>query len=465
MVIRRFHLTANMQEAAPNNWYTTNIAYLESEINWFEQVVATRMALHFGQESQFPSVEEVPVPELEPSTSPYYDFTVQYQLDPPDRLVLLLALMPHLRPQVLDAFLATHPDKVPVTEFGGHKGQVHKGFIPTMETLLFLLSGTDLRSRIFYQQHFSTNHLLLAERWLYTETIDSREPGASALLLPSTELVKWITTGDLGHPDFGASFPAQRIETKRNWDDLVLAPETLAEVNEILDWIRLEKLVMEDWGLGEKMMPGYRCLFYGPPGTGKTFCTTLLGKVSNREVYRIDLSMVVSKYIGETEKNLKNVFDKAQSRDWILFFDEADALFGKRTEISDSKDRFANQEVSYLLQRVENFDGVVILATNNRENLDQAFTRRFQSVTHFPMPSPAERLLLWQTALPTACELAEDVDLNSIAHKYEVSGGNIMNVVRNCALRAARRGDSTLYAEDFREGVRKEYRKVGRLMK
>ena len=145
---------------------------------------------------------------------------------------------------------------------------------------------------------------------------------------------------------------------------------------------------MNDWGMAPKLRPGYRSLFYGPPGTGKTMTACLLGKSTGRDVYKVDLSLVVSKYIGETEKNLARVFDQAQHKGWILFFDEADALFGKRSETRDAHDRYANQEVSFLLQRIETFDGIAILASNQRENLDDAFTRRFESIIYFPMPRP-----------------------------------------------------------------------------
>ncbi|MGK0371879.1 MAG: SpoVK/Ycf46/Vps4 family AAA+-type ATPase [Glaciecola sp.] len=145
--------------------------------------------------------------------------------------------------------------------------------------------------------------------------------------------------------------------------------------------------------------------------------------------------MLVSKYIGETEKNLAKVFDAAEHRDWILFFDEADAIFGKRTQIDDAKDRYANQEVSYLLQRIESFDGIVILASNLKANIDDAFVRRFQSIIVFPMPAPDERLSIWQGAFSDKAVLAKDVDLRALAEKYEIAGGTIMNVVRYCSLK------------------------------
>src|SRR5690606_1665724 len=152
---------------------------------------------------------------------------------------------------------------------------------------------------------------------------------------------------------------------------------------------------MKDWGMEKRLNPGFRVLFHGPPGTGKTLTASLLGKYTGKEVYKIDLSMVVSKFIGETEKNLANLFDKAENKDWILFFDEADALFGKRTNVRDAHDKYANQEVSFLLQRTETYAGLVILATNFKNNIDDAFARRFQSHIYFPSPAFGERLKIW----------------------------------------------------------------------
>jgi SpoVK/Ycf46/Vps4 family AAA+-type ATPase len=172
--------------------------------------------------------------------------------------------------------------------------------------------------------------------------------------------------------------------------------------------------------------------------------------------------MIVSKYIGETEKNLANVFDQARHKNWILFFDEADALFGKRTQVSSSHDRFANQEVSYLLQRVEDHPGLVILATNLKANIDEAFARRFQSVVHFPMPDPEQRLRLWSDVLGSRAPRATDVDVRALAERFELSGGAITNVVRHAAVRTLQGGRGAITQSDLLEGVAKERFKEGK---
>lgn len=209
---------------------------------------------------------------------------------------------------------------------------------------------------------------------------------------------------------------------------------------------------------------GYRSLFYGPPGTGKTLTATLLGKYTGKEVYRVDLSQTVSKYIGETEKNLSKLFDKAENKNWILFFDEADALFGKRTDIRDAHDKYANQEVAYLLQRVEAYNGLVILASNQRTNIDEAFTRRFQSIIHFPFPRIEERLALWQKTLPQQTNVAADVNWPQIAARFELTGANIVNVVQHSLLTMLANGKQSLDYQQIEMGIVRELVKEGKLI-
>ena len=200
-------------------------------------------------------------------------------------------------------------------------------------------------------------------------------------------------------------------------------------------------------------------MFYGPSGTGKTLTAGLLGKVFKKEVYRIDLSQIVSKFIGETEKNLESVFRRAESKNWILFFDEADALFGKRTNVQSSHDKYANQEVSYLLQRVEDYPGLMILASNFKTNLDEAFLRRFHAVIHFPMPNVAERLQLWQKAIPASLSPDASVDLQELAKQYEMSGASILNAVQYAALAAFAVNTKELSKARLLDGIRKELMK------
>ena len=288
------------------------------------------------------------------------------------------------------------------------------------------------------------------------------EPALSAMLQISPEYRDLLTLGLRHKPDFSSSFPARLITTPLSWIDLVLGYEVREEIDAIRTWMEQDLALRKHWQLGKVVKPGYRSLFFGPPGTGKTLTATLIGQVTQADVYRIDLSMVVSKFIGETEKNLARIFDQAQNRRWILFFDEADALFGKRTSTSSSNDRYANQEVSYLLQRVEDFPGLVILATNLKGNIDEAFARRFQSLVHFPMPDAGQRRELWEGMARHTGRFASGLDLKAIAEQHELSGGAIANVVLYGAIKALQAGRECIEAGDLLKGIAKEMRKEGR---
>lgn len=376
--------------------------------------------------------------------------------------LLIGALIPHFAPAYYDQIFVDLVGEGNFPELGGIRGKQHRGILLTGEMALFLLSREDLQLRQeLYETYFSREHWLFRENILYLEPPLPGEPRLSGKLVMAKEYVELFLTGKLGKPGFGIDFPAQSISTKQEWDDLVLHPQTRKQVQDLEAWLEYGNSLLTNWDLGRRVKPGYRVLFYGPPGTGKTLTATLLGKYTKRDIYRVDLSMVVSKYIGETEKNLAKLFDKAEHKGWILFFDEADSLFGKRTGARDAHDRYANQEVSYLLQRVEDYDGLVILASNFKENIDDAFSRRFQAIIHFPMPRPGERLHLWQKAIPESVKLGTNIDLKSIADRYELSGADIVNVVHYCCLLAMSNNQTVITKERLLAGIDRELKKLG----
>ena len=442
-----------------------NARALELELDWLGRMVAAAMQLYFGQPCDVEHVRQLPPPAL-PAGSAYAEALADWQLSTGERLVLVLALAPHLRPQVLDPFLIRNANlEQPFTEFGGHGGARHRGFWPTAETAAFILAGDDLTERIgvhrLLKAHEPLGRLGILRHARQGEGVVCAQLGEPLQI--SRESLERLTTGDAWQPSCDEDFPAQRISTPLEWADLVLPDHVLEDVEEIHAWICHHRILLNDWGLGRHLKPGFRSLFYGPPGTGKTLSALLLGKSTGLPVYRVDLSMVVSKYIGETEKNLSRVFGQAEQQNWILFFDEADALYGMRTSTASANDRYANQEVAYLLQRVEDFPGVVILASNLKGNIDEAFSRRVQSMIHFPMPGPEERLRLWQDAFAPPCRVAPDCDFAALARDHELSGGSIINVLRYAALAALRRGEAEIRLEDIRHGIRRELRKDGRL--
>ncbi|MGZ4353827.1 MAG: ATP-binding protein [Gaiellaceae bacterium] len=278
------------------------------------------------------------------------------------------------------------------------------------------------------------------------------------------ELAAWLCGRAGDEPEFSHEFPALRLRTVHGLDDLVLPADVRDRLDGLLDRIRTREQVLGAWGFGahHDNAAGLHVLFHGPPGTGKTMAAAVIGAQTGLPVYRIDLSLVVSKYIGETEKNLAQVFERAEARDWILFFDEADALFGRRGEVTDARDRYANQEVSYLLQRLETFAGVTILATNFLRNVDEAFLRRIHVQVPFRPPEQRERAELWRAVLPPALPLAGDVDLEGLAEDFDLTGGEIRNAAFHAAFRAAADG-GTVTTAHLREGIRGEYEKGGRM--
>lgn len=252
---------------------------------------------------------------------------------------------------------------------------------------------------------------------------------------------------------------AQRIEASASWDDLVLPPAQLETLREIAAQLRARHLVYQSWGFAEKSARGLgiTALFAGASGTGKTFAAEVLATELRLDLYRIDLSQVVSKYIGETEKNLRRVFEAAESSGAILLFDEADALFGKRSEVKDSHDRYANIEVSYLLQQMEAYRGLAILTTNLKQSLDTSFVRRLRFVVQFPFPGLAERTEIWRRAFPAATP-REEIDLARLA-RLNVTGGNIRNIALNAAFCAARDGGPVRMSH-LLHATRGEYEKL-----
>lgn len=426
---------------------------------WFQQVLDAAIRLYFKQECDIASLHEI-----EPPRSAWWQQMTgrpDEQLSFDEKLVIMLALMPHLYPQALDIFFVNNKNfDRPYTEFGGWKGLSHGGFLPTGETVAFMLAGEDTDRRPAVVSLFEKEHWFYTHNVLRLEGRGEGEPFLSGQLRASDELLSKVLHGKEYKPDYSTGFPAKRITTPLTWDDMVLDYQVAVQLEEINTWITGSYTIMHEWGLKRILKPGYRTLFYGPPGTGKTLAATLLGQRNGMDVYRVDLSMIVSKYIGETEKNLARVFDMAENRHWILFFDEADALFGKRTSTQTSNDRHANQEVAYLLQRIEDFPGTVILATNLRSNIDDAFSRRFQSLVYFPMPDEDTRCKLWQSMLPAAWLPGREECIRRIA-RYELSGGAMTNVVRSCALHLMAAGATLLDERILIDAIRREQIKEG----
>lgn len=443
-----------------------NCDMIERELTWFQSVLEQRFASR--QENTHPGMADLAAPpDLSGATGPFADFLREQALDRQERLFLILAMVPHIAPEMLDPFLLQNQALGRrFSEFGGYLGQSHVGFLPTIETALFLMAGADRHERLQARRLFKVQHPLIAQRVVSIAHLHPDEPPTSAVIKLSPEHLEKLLTGDADPFLAGEGFPAERITTPLDWDDLVLDAATRDQINMVGAWISHSHTLMQDWGLAKLVKPGYRCLFYGSPGTGKTLTACLLGKHHSVPVYRVDLSRIVSKWIGETEKNLAALFDKAQAHNWILFFDEAEALFGQRTQAHTANDRSANQQIAYLLQRLEDFPGTVILSTNQRGHMDEAFARRFQSTILFPVPDAASRLKLWESMFRTGrIALAADVDFHSLAQQHELAGGAIINVLRYACLRGVVRTPPVVQLADIMNGIRQELQKEGHYLK
>jgi hypothetical protein len=256
---------------------------------------------------------------------------------------------------------------------------------------------------------------------------------------------------------------ARQIEPRATWDDLVVPVDVRAQLEELCAQVRHRGKVLYEWGFDRRLTlgKGLYALFTGPSGTGKTLAAEVIAYALEFDLLKVDLSAVVSKYIGETEKNLQRVFDSADRADCILFFDEADALFGKRSEIKDAHDRFGNIEINFLLQRLEEYEGVAILASNLAQNIDEAFSRRLQFTVEFPFPDERLRLAIWRNHFPKEAPVAADLDLEYFAREFKISGGSIRKIVLNAAFLAADEGER-IAASHLLRATRREYERMGK---
>lgn len=428
---------------------------LERELHWCDQVIETSFKLYFQpQDCSVSSVLDI-VPPSTTTLDQYGEFIIETNAGFLQRLTLILALVPIIKPKLLDAFLSQNEVTNRIfSEFGSILKE-DGGVFASGETLAFIIGGDDLTTRFKVQAFLEEN----TKKGIH-QALDITAGGSAANMMKNAlqlkpEYLQRFTSIKPYEPQLNADFPAQRVASQLSWNDLVLAKALREQLEEIQGWVTHGDTLMNEWGLGDRMRLGYRALFYGPPGTGKTLTAAVLGNTLGRPVYKVDLSLIVSKYIGETEKNLEKVFLQAEDKSWILFFDEADALFGKRSESTSANDQFANQNVSYLLQRIETFNGIIVLASNHKNNFDEAFFRRFDSIIYFPIPSRNERLELWEKGFSKKCTLEACINLDDIADQYSLGGADIINVIQYASLKALCREQTVILQCDISEGIRR----------
>ncbi len=378
---------------------------------------------------------------------------------------ILLCLIPIIQPDVFDVLIKEEfGSEGDFPMIGGVRGTQHRGIMPTGETWMYCCCKSNLDKRMAFIQSIP-QYLQHPTALLNIEAAQPGEPFLSGRLVFSSyfrhqfQQESIIFEQRLSNLSLGGF-----IQTGLTLNDLVLSEQVTNGIEEIKHWQYFQKKSPGNLLFSKRIKPGLKILFYGKSGTGKTQTAAILGNDLAKKVYRTDLSQVVSKYIGETEKNLSKIFEAAGHQEWILFFDEGDALFGKRTSVNSSNDRYANQEVAYLLQRIEDYPGIIIISTNLKENIDPAFLRRFQVITEFAMPDKHQRRQIWSKLLAELsepyCALTEE-EWNELS-KTELSGGAITNIV-NYALLKANYQDTAIQFPLLKEGIIRELRKENRL--
>lgn len=402
-----------------------------------------------------------------PTSLPYGALT--QNLKGEERLLLLLSLLPHYAPEALNAMVASVQKGVIIEHphLRGNVNHVSLDYIPTLQTILFLMSGTDKSEQQSSYRRLMFDGTLLKQQVVSLQPFLPNEPVRSDReLIPEIagEYVQYLLHGRIPRPDFGKNFPAKLLTTNKNWDQLILNQHTTRQVELLIDWIEYGTAFTQE-SVGY-FGPGYPALFFGPPGTGKSMTAALIGKRCGVHVYRVDASRIVSKYIGETEKNIVQLFNRMKMENQrhekkaVLFFDEADVLFSKRTEVKDAKDKWANMETSVLLPLVEEYDGLVIVATNLERNLDDAMDRRFQLKIKFPFPKYEDRLLVWKNALPPSYQYPNSKAAEKLA-QYHLSPAAIINVLKGCCLQARKNGTQVLVTKDLDYYIKTEFAKSG----
>jgi AAA+ superfamily predicted ATPase len=405
---------------------------LNEEMKWLQLLIEMRCKeLFLEEETELNGAYEVPEPPKSNDESPYSITINTYQLTAIDRVILALGVASAHYPSILKTFIQIEENSSAFAiEAGGEYNKANRNFKPTFQTSLFLLAGKDLSLWSHYSSQLIKGSVLLQNDIIYNRSSTEFIHGKIEL---DTAYLNYFLSGQKPQLDHGSYFPGRLYKSNLTMEDIILEDNVREQIKPIGHYVNaLENGFFKS--NDHNFKTGFIALFYGAPGTGKTMLAGILANTYGIDMYHVDLSQVVSKYIGETEKNLEVLFNRLQGKNCMLFFDEADALFGKRSDVKDAHDRYANQEVSYLLQRIEKFDGLTILASNFENNMDDAFKRRIDVSINVIRPTETTRESLWEHYLPKNITFESDELLKHLAKEYSYTGSNIRNIMKNVAM-------------------------------
>jgi len=320
-----------------------------------------------------------------------------------------------------------------------------------------MLAGGDLEARFKGAEIFNKKHPLFSQHILEFDEIGNGGIRMRGQLRISEEFLERLTTGKAFQPSYSSKFPLKPLTSDLDWSDLGLNPKLQKELQGILNWIKHEEDLLDNWGLSQHINAGYKSLFHGPSGTGKNLAAALIGKSTHREIYEVESSLLLGRHFRRNNEHIDSFFRTAERNDWILFFDEADSLFGKRTNVRESNSRYANQEVSYLRQKIEEYSGIILLAAETKEELEFPFP--LDASIAFPEPDSRQRLVLWTSIFggdDKKYQLAKDIDFQELASKFEVNREDIIQVLKYATTAAIGRNSNLIEKKDILEGIRRE---------
>lgn len=431
-----------------------NLAAISGELNWLSLRIQNIL------ENKSPAF--LPLPPLD-GKSAYGSLLSEHSITDTDRVLLNLALATSFAPEILTPLAQAAADKTWAAHVGGFFRQGDAQFYPTVRTAVFLLSGLDVETRSYYSSYFHSKRHVFSSSLVLTAPRQENSIFLNHEIIFNDQFLASILHGEPPRLDGEHGFPARRSKRTHTLAEVVLAEKTKLEIEKLRRFTRHMKKIWEI-NTHNRYRNNFICIFSGEPGTGKSHTAEAVGNEFNLPVYKVNFAQMVSKYIGETEKNLEKVFDRFDRQPCILFFDEAESIFSKRTEVKDSHDQHANNMQSYLLQKIEDFAGIVILATNVQnlsQYFDKAFQRRIRLIAAFDFPEYEERQRLWAQSLEAPYHFAEGLT-ERLAKNYQLTGGSVYNIVSDAVLDAMDKEAETITFEIIEPAMKDEFKKTGR---